>query len=126
MTELKKVGFVDRITQAQEAKKALLAKMTRKPTVQDPDFDRRDELRAAEVEAIRAKRAAEKEARVQAKIEAEQAVALTAAEIEQAALDAKRQDRKDRKAAEKAEARAKKEARRAAPAGRPESSGVSW
>ena len=113
MTELKKVGFSDRITQAQEAKKALLAKMARKPAVQDPDFHRREELRAAEVEAIRAKRAAEKEAKARAKAEALQAVALTAAEQEQAALDAKRQERKDRKAAAKAEARAKREAKSA-------------
>jgi hypothetical protein len=120
MTELKKVGFSDRISQAQEAKKALLAKMKTKPAVQDPDFDRREELRAAEVEAIRARRQAEKEARAQAKAEALQAVALTAAEQEQAALDAKRQERKDRKAAEKAEARAKKEARRNG-TGRPDS-----
>lgn len=126
MTELKKVGFSDRITQAQEAKKALLAKMSRKPTVQDPDFHRREELRLAEIEAVRAKRAAEKEAKAQAKLEAIQAVALTAAEQEQALLDAKRQERKDRKAAEKAEARAKKESRKGAPVGRDQSSGASW
>jgi hypothetical protein len=116
MTELKKTGFSDRLSQAAEAKKALLAKMQAKPAVQDPDFDKRHHERERELEAIRAARAAEKEAKRLAKIEAEQAVALTAAEAEQAELDAKRQERKDRKAAEKAAARERKEAKRNAPA----------
>src|SRR5690348_14340031 len=101
MTELTKVGFTDRLSQAAEAKKALLAKMKTKPAVQDPDFHRREELKAQEVERLRAERAAAREAKRMAKLEAEQAVALTAAEAEQAALEAKRKERKERKAAEK-------------------------
>jgi hypothetical protein len=115
MTELKKTGFADRLSQAAEAKKALLARMKSKPAVQDPDFDKRHEEREKELEAIRAARAAEREAKRLAKIEAEQAKALTAAEAEQAALEAKRKDRKERKAAEKAAARERKEAKRNAP-----------
>jgi hypothetical protein len=124
MTELKKVGFTDRLTQAAEAKKALLAKMKSKPAVQDPDFDKRQLEREQELEAIRAARAAEREAKRLAKIEAEQAVALTAAEAEQADLEAKRKDRKERKAAEKEAARLRKEAKRNAPA--PSQHEYSW
>jgi len=54
MSHLKNTGFSDRISAAAEAKKAMLAKMKPKPTVTDPDFDKREELRAAELEAVRA------------------------------------------------------------------------
>ena len=62
-----KTGFTDRLATAAEAKKALLAKMKPKPTVIDPDFDKREELRAAELEAVRAARA---EAKEKARLEA--------------------------------------------------------
>jgi len=63
MSHLKNTGFADRISAQQEAKKAMLAKFKAKPTVQDPDFDKREELRAAELEAVRAARAAGGEGR---------------------------------------------------------------
>ena len=44
-------GFDDRLKASAEAKKALLAKFQPKPAVQDPDFDKREEQRAAELEA---------------------------------------------------------------------------
>jgi hypothetical protein len=119
MTELKKTGFADRLSQAADAKKALLAKMKTKPAATDPNFDKRHEEREKELEAIRAARAAEREAKRLAKIEAEQAKALTAAEAEQAALEAKRKERKERKAAEKEAARLRKENKRNAPAPSP-------
>jgi hypothetical protein len=124
MTELKKTGYADRLTQAADAKKALLAKMKSKAAVQDPNFDRRHEERERELEAIRAARAAEKEAKRQEKIQAEEAKALTAAEAEQAELEARRKERKERKAAEKEAARLRKEAKRNAPA--PSQHEYSW
>ena len=67
MSHLKNTGFADRISAQQEAKKAMLAKFKPKPAVQDPDFDKREELRAAELEAVRAARA---EAKEKARLEA--------------------------------------------------------
>ena len=108
-----KTGFQDRISAAAEAKKAMLARMKPKPTVSDPNFVDRATRKAQELEAVRAQRAAEKEA---AKAEAE---AKRLAEIEARAaeaeteLEAKRRERKERKAAAKEEARLKKQLKRA-------------
>ncbi|MCA0357708.1 MAG: DUF6481 family protein [Proteobacteria bacterium] len=98
MSHLKNTGFADRISAQQEAKKAMLAKFKAKPTVQDPDFDKREELRAAELEAVRAARA---EAKEKARLEA------LARQEEQMAV--KRAERKERKALEAAEMRMRKE-----------------
>jgi hypothetical protein len=101
-----KTGFNDRIAAAAEAKKAMLARMKPKPTVTDPNFVDRATRKALELEAIRAQRAAEKEA---AKAEQE---ARRLAEIE-ARAEAAETERKERKAAAKEEARLKKELKRA-------------
>jgi hypothetical protein len=98
MSHLKNTGFADRISAQQEAKKAMLAKFKAKPTVQDPDFDKREELRAAELEAVRAARA---EAKEKARLEA------LARQEEQMAV--KRAERKERKALEADEMRMRKE-----------------
>jgi hypothetical protein len=98
MSHLKNTGFADRISAQQEAKKAMLAKFKAKPTVQDPDFDKREEQRAAELEAVRAARA---EAKEQARLEA--------AARQEAIMAVKRAERKERKAAEAAEMRIRKE-----------------
>jgi hypothetical protein len=98
MSHLKNTGFADRLTAQQEAKKAMLAKFKAKPAVQDPDFDKREEQRAAELEAVRAARA---EAKEKARLEA------LAREEEVAAV--RRAERKERKALEAAEMRVRKE-----------------
>jgi hypothetical protein len=103
MSHLKNTGFSDRISAAAEAKKAMLAKMKPKPTVTDPDFDKRDELRAAELEAVRAARA---EAREVVRLEQ-----LAKAEVIAAA---KRAERKERKTDAVAEQRMRKEEKAAA------------
>ncbi|PVM84723.1 hypothetical protein DDF62_21690 [Caulobacter radicis] len=103
MSYLKNTGFADRITAQQEAKKAMLAKFKPKATVQDPDFDKRDEQRAAELEAVRTARAEAKEiARLEALARQEEIAAV------------KRAERKERKAAEVAEQRVRKEEKAAA------------
>jgi hypothetical protein len=98
MSHLKNTGFADRISSQQEAKKAMLAKFKAKPTVQDPDFDKRDEQRAAELEAVRTARAEAKEvARLEALARQEEIAAV------------KRAERKERKTLEAAEMRVRKE-----------------
>jgi hypothetical protein len=98
MSHLKNTGFADRISSQQEAKKAMLAKFKAKPTVQDPDFDKRDEQRAAELEAVRTARAEAKElARLEALARQEEIAAV------------KRAERKERKTLEAAEQRVRKE-----------------
>ena len=103
MTDPLKTGFTDRLSTAAEAKKALLAKMKTKPTVTDPDFDKRHELRAAELEAVRKARA-----------DAKEALRLEALAREEEALALKRDERKERKQLSKAEQKAKRDARYAA------------
>jgi diaminopimelate decarboxylase len=98
MSHLKNTGFADRISSQQEAKKAMLAKFKAKPTVQDPDFDKREELRAAELEAVRAARA-----------EAKEVARLEAIARQEAIMAVKRAERKERKIAEAAEMRVRKE-----------------
>ncbi|MDO9338249.1 MAG: DUF6481 family protein [Caulobacter sp.] len=108
-----KTGFNDRIAAAAEAKKAMLARMKPKPTVTDPNFVDRATRKALEVEAIRAQRAAEKEA-AKAVAEARRLAEIEArAEAAETELEAKRRERKERKAAAKEEARLKKEMKRA-------------
>ncbi len=51
----------------------MLAKFQPKAAVQDPDFDNRHAAREAELERVRAERAAEREAKKQASLDAEQA-----------------------------------------------------
>ncbi|MDR3508147.1 MAG: DUF6481 family protein [Caulobacteraceae bacterium] len=113
MQEPKRASFADRLATAAEAKKARLAKFTPKPTVTDPNFQNRQQRRAAEIEAVRAAREAEREAARLAQLEAQQAAHQASLEAELSELDAKRQERKDRKAQVKAEARANREAKAA-------------
>ena len=65
-------GYTDRLKAAAEAKKAMLAKFQPKVAVQDPDFDNRHVEREAELERVRAQRAAEREAKKQALVDEEQ------------------------------------------------------
>ena len=91
-------GFSDRLAAQAEARKALLAKFKPKPTVTAEVFETREQRKARELEEVRAKRAAEKEA-----------ARLAIENDEELMLQLKREERKARKAAEKAAARAKRE-----------------
>ena len=109
--KIKKSELAERLDRSADAKKALMAKFVRKPTVTDPGFEDRVARKAAELEAVRQARIAAKEAARQAKIDAEEAVKQAELQTEEGQLAAKRNERKERKAQAKAEARAKKEAR---------------
>jgi hypothetical protein len=98
-----KTGYAERLTAAQEAKKALLAKMKPKPTVTAPVFESREERRARELEAVRKARA-----------EAKEIARQEAAALEAAALEARRGERRERKALTKAEQKAARDAKYAA------------
>ncbi len=107
-------SFADRQKTAADARKALLEAFKPKPTVIDPDIKPRSERRAEELKAVREARAAEREARKQAALDAEAASAADREAAEAAALEAKRGERKDRKALTKAEAKAARDAKYAA------------
>jgi hypothetical protein len=113
MQEPKRANFTDRLSAQAEAKKAMLAKFKPKPMVAAADFQTREERRQAELAAVRAAREAEKQSAREAQLAAQQAQHQTAAELEQLDLDAKRSERKERKAQLKAEAKAKREAKSA-------------
>jgi len=124
MREDKIGGFNERLAAQAEARKALLGKFKPKPMVQAAVLETRAQRKAREIEEIRAKRVAEKEAaRLKAEADAEaarrkadadaEAARIALANNEEAQLELKRQERKDRKAAAKAEARAKREAKSA-------------
>ena len=106
-------GFSDRLAAQAEARKALLEKFKPKPTVQaiqaEGVFETTAQKKARELEEIRARRAAEKEAARLAKEKAEEEARLAAENNEELQLQLKRDERKARKAAAKADARAKRE-----------------
>lgn len=113
-----RTNFADRQADAAEAKKALLAKFKPKPMVQAESPVDREARRQAELEAVRAARAAEREAQKQAREEAAVLARKAQEEAEAALLAAKRDNRKERKASEKASAQAKRAERFAAFTGR--------
>ena len=98
-----KTGYAERLSAAQEAKKALVAKLKPKPMVAAPVFESREEIRARELAAVRAARA-----------EAKEAARLAAAAKEAELLEAKRGERRERKALTKAEQKARRDAKYAA------------
>jgi hypothetical protein len=109
MRESKIGGFSERLSAQAEARKALLTKLKPKPAVRPEVFETTAQKKARELEEVRARRAAEKEeARLRA-AEAEEQKRLAMENDEQYQLEMKRQERKDRKAAAKAAARAKRE-----------------
>jgi hypothetical protein len=107
-------GFADRLSTQAEAKKALLAKFKPKAAVAAPEGAlTRDQLKAQEREATRLARAEDK-ARQEEERRAQQTQRAASALAEvQAALEAKRAERKDRKAAAKEEARLRRQIKRA-------------
>lgn len=113
MREDKIGSFNERLASQAEARKALLEKFKPKPMVQAEVLETRAQRKVREIEEVRARRTAEKEAaRLKAEVDAEEA-RLALANNEEAQLELKRQERKDRKAAAKADARAKREAKSA-------------
>jgi hypothetical protein len=104
--------FDDRLKAQQEAKKALLAKFKPKPmvTASEPPADR-ELKRRQELEALRAQRQAEKEARARARAEAEEKARLEREAAEAAMRAEKKAQIKERRSLEKmtaAERRASK------------------
>lgn len=104
-------NFNDRITNAQEAKKAMLAKFKPKPMVTAAEPVDREALRQAELESVRAERAAKKEEARLAREAAELLARQQQVDAELAAMMDKRNMRKERKAMEKASAQQKRAAR---------------
>ncbi|HEY7853224.1 MAG TPA: DUF6481 family protein [Caulobacteraceae bacterium] len=98
-----KTGYAERLTAAQEAKKALVAKLKPKPMVAAADFESREEIKARELVAVRKARA-----------EAKESARLAALAKEEAMLEAKRGERRERKALTKAEQKAARDAKYAA------------
>lgn len=112
--EIAGAGLSDRLKQAAEAKKALMAKFRPQPTVTAPDLPSRAARKEKALEQVRESRALAKAAKKQAAADAVEAARLATEALEAAALDAKRGERKERKALTKAEAKAKRDARYAA------------
>jgi hypothetical protein len=114
MNEVQRTGYSERLKTAADAKAALLAKFRPKAAATDPQFAERAKMRAAELTAVRQERAEAKVARKQALAEAELAARRQDEAAAAAVLDAKRGERKERKALTKVEAKAKRDARYAA------------
>ncbi|WP_304165125.1 DUF6481 family protein [Phenylobacterium aquaticum] len=114
MNQTLNTGFAERLKTAAEAKKALLAKFQPKPTVVDPEFTARAERRAAELEKVRSDRLEARAAAKQAAADAVEAARLAHEATAEAELEAKRGERKERKALTKAEQKAKRDQRYAA------------
>jgi hypothetical protein len=110
-------SFADRQEAAATAKKAMLEKFKPKPMVIDPDLVSREQRLEAEREAVRLERQADREARRKAAAERAEAARIAAILLEQASADAKKNERKERKALTKAEQRQRKEDRLAHYAG---------
>ena len=107
-------GFADRLTNQAEAKKALLAKFKPKATVAAPEGAlTRDQIKAQERDDARKARAAEKARQEEERRSQQTQRAASALADVQSALEAKRAERKDRKAAAKEEARLRRQLKRA-------------
>jgi hypothetical protein len=109
-----KTGYADRLKTAAEARAALLAKLRPRTAITDPNHGERHDERAAELDIVRQERLEAKAARRQASAEAAQAVADARLAVDAAALEAKRGERKQRKALSNAEAKTRKDAKFAA------------
>lgn len=110
-------SFADRQEAAMAAKKAMLEKFKPKPMVIDPDLVDREKRLEAEREAVRRERLAEREERRKIAAEKAEAARIAAIMLEQASADAKKNERKERKALTKQEQRQRKEERLAHYAG---------
>jgi hypothetical protein len=114
MKEDQKTGYSERLKTAAAAKAALLAQLRPKPTqVAAEPVDRAAE-RAAELETVRQARAEAKAVRKEAASHAAEVAAQAQAKVEADALEAKRGERKQRKALSAAETKARRDAKFAA------------
>lgn len=114
MKQADRTNYSERLKTAAEARKALLANFQPKPTVTAPEVRDRAALKAVELARVRQERAEARLARREAVAAAEAAAREAEAQSAAAVLDAKRGERKERKALTKAEAKAKRDARYAA------------
>ena len=114
MKQTERTNYSERLKAAAEARKALLASFQPKPTVVATDLQDRSTRRSIELVQVREARAEAKQARREAAAAAEIAAREANEQVAAAALDAKRGERKERKALTKAEAKAKRDARYAA------------
>jgi hypothetical protein len=114
LNEAQRTGFSERLKTASDARKALLANFRPKPTVLADEAPDRAQLRAAEIEKVRQARAGARAAKAEAKAAAAEAAKLAADALVASELDARRGERKERKALTKAEQKAKRDARYAA------------
>jgi len=114
MKEDTKTGFSERLKTAAAAKTARLAQLRPKPTQVDANPEDRREVREAELVAVRQERNDAKVARRQAAADAVLAAEQARLAAEAATLEAKRGERKQRKALSNAEAKMKKDAKFAA------------
>ena len=105
---------LDRLKKSIEAKTALVAKFKPKPASTDPEFETRAAERVVALDLVRQGRIDAKEAKKQAAEQAKQDARDNDLNAAQAELDAKRSERKERKALTKAEAKAKRDDRYAA------------
>ena len=103
--------FSDRQAAAAEAKRKMMERFKPKPAVTAEQPIDRTAQKEAELAVVRAARAAEKEARREAQAAKEELRLQAIADAEQAVLEAKRQERKDRKALEKMDAQQRRAAK---------------
>ncbi len=108
MKQLANPGFNDRLTAAADAKKAMLARFKPKPTVVAETFVDRAALREQEREAVRVARVEEKERLRTERAAAEEAARVALLHDEQAILEAKRNERKERKQLQKMDAQSRR------------------
>ena len=104
-------GFNDRLTAAAEAKKAMLARFKPKPTVVADNLVDRVARREQELEAVRQARLQERDRQKIERAASEETQRAAALAAEQAALEAKRNQRKERKQLEKMDAQSRRAAR---------------
>lgn len=114
MNEIHGTSYTDRLKTAADARRALLARFVPKAAVQTADPIDRSARKAAELAQVRRDRAQVKADRLAATAAAEQAARDAEANSAAALLEARRGERKERKALTKAEAKAKRDARYAA------------
>ena len=111
MKQLANPGFNDRLTAAADAKKAMLARFKPKPTVVAENLVDRTARREQELEAVRQARAEDKERQRTERALAEEAARAARMADEQAMLEAKRSQRKERKQLEKIDSQSRRAAR---------------
>ena len=104
-------GFTDRLKTQQEAKKALLARFQPKPTVVADNLVDRATRKAEALDAVRRTRLEEREKAKVDRAAAAEALRLSAVNAEQEVLEAKRAERKERKAMMRSDAQSKRAAR---------------